>query len=300
MDRGILPRRLAVALGLRQLTPGARRPAASVSVPADTGGAWRPKYRMQDPAKDPDEPFGSESSDAGQGHAWANCTLASGGMALGWHEQSDGCWGGRLRHNQDDREGGTDLYDLRTAWSRYADATLTIKSGQGWDAVKAARQDWRAIVIQGTGNVPGSESYDGGHACVILPERQAGGADWLFGDPLASGWQWVDPDAIKTWAKAFSSGINFAVSRSHPPESSEPVPPPTPAPAPKPLPPPNTSLLASWALPVPWPSPERWGVSSWAGDGPWWAASGSWGPVYRWPGPLPVWGDASWLSAWGG
>jgi hypothetical protein len=186
---------------------------------------------MQDPAKDPKEPYGSESSGAGNDHGWSNCTAVSAALAYAYHTQDkSGPQGGDMRHHQDDQSGGTDLYDMRTAWDRYGNQTLTIKTGAGWGAVKTAHNERRAIIIQGEGNVPGSESFDGGHACVIGAETHSDGR-WLFGDPLADGWQWVKPSDIETWAKRLSSSIYFAVSKVPPAETTAPTTPP-PAPVP--------------------------------------------------------------------
>jgi hypothetical protein len=224
---GKLPRVLAVAAGLRRLAPYGKVPDHNVEVePIDTGGAFRPDWRMQDPAKDPKEPYGSESSGTGNDHGWSNCTMVSAALTFAYHVQDKtGPQGGDMRHNQDDLSGGTDLYDARTAWDRYGNQSLTIKTGAGWGAVKTAHNEKRAILIQGEGNVPGSESFDGSHACVIGIETHSDGR-WLFGDPLASGWQWVKPSDIEKWAKALSSGIYFAVSK--PLSEPEPEPAPTP------------------------------------------------------------------------
>jgi hypothetical protein len=219
---GKLPRVLAVAAGLRILAPRPDRiPFQSVAVePIDTGGAFRPDWRMQDPSKDPKEPYGGESSGTGNDHGWSNCTMVSAALTFAYQVQDkSGPQGGDMRHNQDDLSGGTDLYDARTAWDRYGNQSLTIKTGAGWGEVKKAHADGRAILIQGTGNVPGSESFDGSHACIIGPETNSDG-HWLWGDPLASGWQWVAPSKIESWAKALHSSIMFAVSRI---PASEPV-----------------------------------------------------------------------------
>jgi len=224
-------------LGWRRITPrrGERLPSSLAIVPAiDTGGSvYRPSHRPQDPAKDPDEPSGGESSSRGSDHGWSNCTMSSGADALAYHTRGDlAPWGGRLRHKQGDLDGGTDLYDLRDAWAAYGE-TLTIKSGAGWAAVYEAHEAGRAIVIQGTGEVPGSGDFDGGHACAIGIETRSDGA-WLFGDPLASGWQWIHPSSIKTWAQRWQSSIAFAVSAVvvEPDEPDEPDPPPDPPPPP--------------------------------------------------------------------
>jgi hypothetical protein len=224
-----LPRNLAIIAGLRKLSPTPDRiPNHTVEVePIDTGGTFRPDWRMQAPDRDPKEPYGNESNSDGTDHAWSNCTMVSAALVYAYHvKDKSGPQGGDMRHNQDDREGGTDLYDAKTAWDRYGNQTLSIRSGQGWGAVKQCHNEGRAILIQGEGNVPGDESFDGSHACVIGIETNSDGK-WLWGDPLASGWQWVPPSKIEDWAKNLSSGILFAVSKvvTTPPPEPEPQPP---------------------------------------------------------------------------
>lgn len=198
--------------------------------PGDTGGAYRPSHRRQDPGVDPREPGGGESSSTGSDHGWANCTMSSGADALAYHTRGGkALWGGDLRHAQGDLSGGTDLYDLRDAWAAKGE-TLTIRSGAGWSAVTAAHNEKRAIVIQGSGNVPGSATFDGGHACVIGIETRSSDGYWLWGDPLVTEWQWVSSSSIRSWAERWQSSIAFATSRVV--ES---------APDPEPAPPPNVS-----------------------------------------------------------
>jgi hypothetical protein len=224
---GRLPRALAIAIGLRIVAPRPDNiPRASISVPRiDTGASFRPDWRMQDPSRDPKEPNGNESGGTGNDHGWSNCTMVSAALAYAYHVQDkSGPQGGDMRHNQDDLSGGTDLYDAKTAWDRYGNQELKVKSGAGWGAVKTAHNEGRAIIIQGTGNVPGNETFDGYHACVIGPETNSEGK-WLFGDPLATGWQWVPPSKIETWAKALDSSIYFAVSKVQPSAPPEPKPP---------------------------------------------------------------------------
>lgn len=226
-----LPRWLALALGIRRVAPVlGHEPWQSARVPElDTGGGFRASWRQQDPGKDPKEPYGGESSSAGNDHGWSNCTMTSAALALAYQQPqgSKAPWGGDMRHSQGDLSGGTDLYDARDAWADYGE-TLSIKSGAGWSAVKTAHNEGRAIVIQGTGNVPGSESFDGGHACAIAPETHSDGR-WLFGDPLATGWQWIEPSAIESWAERWQSSVAFAVGEKPPPP-----PPPEPEPQPEP------------------------------------------------------------------
>lgn len=151
--------------------------------------------------------------------------MVSAALVYAYHVQDkSGPQGGDMRHNQGDFSGGTDLYDAETAWRNYGNQDLVIKSGKGWSELKKCHNDGRAIIIQGEGNVPGTESYDGAHACAIGPETNSDGK-WLFGDPLASGWQWIAPDNIKEWAQRFNSSISFAVSKMPPMPTPEPVPP---------------------------------------------------------------------------
>jgi hypothetical protein len=209
-------RELLVWLLIRRVTPRNRREAPDArhtrTVPRlDTGGAYRPAHRPQDPAKDPHEPYGSESSSTGSDHGWSGCTMSSGADAIAYVTGGElAPWGGDMRHRQDDLNGGTDLYDLRAAFESYGQR-LTIRTGAGWSAVKTAHDEGRAIVIQGTGEVPGTGSFDGGHACCIGLETDSSGR-WLFGDPLASGWQWIEPGAIKSWAERWEPGVAFAVT----------------------------------------------------------------------------------------
>ena len=226
----LLPRGVAIALGIRRVSPEAgywpRDRTVTVEPLADTGGTFRAAWREQDPAVDPREPNGGESSSTGTDHGWSGCTMTAGALALAYQEPKGGLakWGGDLRHQQSDLSGGTDLYDLRTAWAEYGE-TLNIRSGSGWSALVAAHDEGRAVVIQGSGNVPGSESFDGGHACCIAPETHQDGR-WLFGDPLASGWQWVSVSSIRSWAEHWQSSIAFATGER--PTSSPPPAPPEP------------------------------------------------------------------------
>jgi len=201
--------------------PGDRLPSRT-----DAGGAppnvaptdwYRPSQRPQDPAVDPREPFGSESDDAGYSHGWANCTMASGAMALDFHTLGRlQKWGGELRHapGQPDMTGGTDLHDLSAAWDYFGES-LGIGSGAGWDAVVNERAKGRAIVLMGRGDVPGSGTFAGNHCICVLPESSGG--RWLQADPLCSGPELVSPDALRAWAQLLEPGILFGYSAAHKP-----------------------------------------------------------------------------------
>jgi hypothetical protein len=186
----------------------------------DTGGAFRPDWRKQNPSSDPTEPYGSESGSTGEDHGWSNCTMTAAALAYAYATgDQSGPWGGDMRHHQDDLSGGTDLYDADTAFNRLGQ-NLDVLIGSGWSVLKSKRAEGRAVIVQGEGNVPGSESFDGGHACCIGLETASDGK-WLWGDPLASGWQWVTESSIRDWCENLSSGIYFAVTKVAP------VPPPT-------------------------------------------------------------------------
>lgn len=231
-------------LGLRRYAPAPwERPPGEYDGTEDGqgdtgGGGWyRPAHRRQDPSVDPAEPGGGESSGAGNDHGWSNCTMAAGAMALDFHTLGRlAKWGGHLRHHQGDQSGGTDLYDLQEAWDAYGE-DLVIRSGAGWGGLQSDRDAGRYLVVQGTGNVPGSATFDGGHACVLGPEHNQDG-QWLWGDPLAGGWQWVDASAVRKWMEAWSAGLAYARTAAHAPATPPPDPvpvPPTPVP---PTPPP--------------------------------------------------------------
>jgi len=188
---------------------------------SDTGGGlYRPRSRMQDPAKDPYEPWSGagpdDSASRGYEHGWNNCLMTSGGIGLDFHTLgAKRLWGGQLRHHQDDMVGGTDILDLKTAWARLG-FTLSNRSGQGWVAVRAARTEYRGIMLQGRGNVPGAGTYTGAHAIYVNPDRSSTGK-WLICDPLVAGWQWVNEQAVKDWARRLNSAVQFAVTRARRP-----------------------------------------------------------------------------------
>jgi hypothetical protein len=314
----ILPRRLAVALGIRRLSPEGRYlPGAWALVtvaPIDTGGAYRAKHREQDPAKDPTEPYGGESSSAGSDHGWSGCTFSAGADAIAYQQPRGAVtpWGGDLRHRQSDYAGGGDLYDLRTAWAELGE-TLTIRTGSGWSAVVTAHNEGRAIVAQGEGNVPGAESFDGGHACAIAPETRSSDGAWLFGDPLATDWQWVSSSSIRSWMENLGSSCYFATGEKPPAEPA-----PEPEPEPEPVPTYGDGYAAgssdgyragqlagdaeradlvfrSWAPGRAWEADElaggRWDRVTWGGD--------AYDPGASWAG-APVAGGAWDLDTWAG
>jgi hypothetical protein len=208
--------------------------------------------------------------------------MTAGALAIAYQQPRGNLapWGGDLRHRQSDLSGGTDLYDLRTAWSSYGEQ-LNVRSGAGWSELVKAHDEGRAIVIQGSGNVPGSESFDGGHACTIGPET-AGDGDWLFGDPLADGWQFCPPSKIRTWAEAWQSSIAFATGEK-PPSSPPPTPTPTPPPCPD-CPDPAPAIAAAVDLAV--ATDDDAEVAEWVH----WLRAGK-------PAPTDVWDLGAWSPA---
>ena len=182
---------------------------------------YRPRQKPQNPDVDPHEPASGESYDAGDDHGWSNCTMASGAMTLDFHTLGGlDLWAGDLRHapGQPDMSGGTDLWDVEKAW-RYYGQDLDIRSGDGWKGVQRDRAEGRAILLTGEGDVPGSATFDGAHAIVVLPELDSGGR-WLMADPLSTGPEWVSESALREWAERLQSSVNYARTAAHPPASS--------------------------------------------------------------------------------
>lgn len=151
------------------------------------------------------------------------CTMSSGAMALDYHTLGKiQVWGGQLEKCQDDHVGGSDLYDLRTAWKRCHNQTLEIRSGQGWAGVKRALAEGRAVVIQGDYDQMGSyscqASFLGGHAEVLIPSTTR----WArVGDPLCRGFKDVPEKTMKAYAEKLASGVLFAVTAAHAPLEDE-------------------------------------------------------------------------------
>lgn len=215
--------RFLIELGVRRVLPAdrERRPAwdtGGAPPTVATTGAYRPAHKMQNPDVDPREPGPAESQGAGDDHGWSNCTMAAGAMVLDFHtEGAISVWAGDLRHapSQPDQTGGTDLWDVQHAWADYGQQ-LDIRSGGGWEAALRDLDDGRAIVLTGTGNVPGSATFDGGHAIAVYPERHSDGRQ-LQADPLCTGPEWVERDALRAWAERYDPDANWARSAAHPP-----------------------------------------------------------------------------------
>ena len=69
----------------------------------------------------------------------------------------------------------------------------------------------RALVVQGTGNVPGSARTFDGRARVRRRARDALGRPLAVpGDPLCSDWQWISPSAIREWMERWDDDCSWA------------------------------------------------------------------------------------------
>ncbi len=170
---------------------------------------YRPTFRSQRPADDPKEPWPGETKARGDSHAWNNCVMTSGAMALDYHTRgAKRLWGGDLRHHQGDMVQGTDLGDLKQAWSHIGGGFfLDVRSGDGWATLNRLHDAGHGIVIQGIGNCPGVGTYTGGHAAYWNP-------DDAWGDPLTNRWQKVQQSSIREWAERLNSRCQFAVTRA--------------------------------------------------------------------------------------
>jgi hypothetical protein len=111
--------------------------------------------------------------------------------------------------------GGTDLWDVEKAW-RHWGQELDIRSGAGWTAAREDHDAGRALILTGDGNVPGSATFDGGHAICVLPETHSDGR-WLQADPLCVGPEWVTEDSLRAWAEHLQPTVNYARTAAHPP-----------------------------------------------------------------------------------
>lgn len=187
---------------------------------------YRPKFRPQYP--DPTTTLD-----------WSNCTMASGAMALDFHTQGKvQKWGGELRKLQGDQVGGTDIGDLKTAWSKLG-YTLTDRRGKTWNDVLADLKAGRGVVLQGdyevlTGGNSCQTSFDGDHAIYLNPETfTATGV--VVGDPLCKAFKRIPVSVLKAYFEKLGKAVYgstspqkglYAATRAWP----DPVA-PTPAPA---------------------------------------------------------------------
>lgn len=145
------------------------------------------------------------------------CTMESGAMGLDYHTLGKTqVWGGQLEQHQTDHVGGTDLYDLATAWKYYG-AVLTQGTG-GWAGVKAALAQGRAVMLQGDyDQIPYTykcqKDFNDGHCICLIPDAFI----WArTGDPLCSAFKNVPEDTIRAYAEKLNPHVQFAFSASHP------------------------------------------------------------------------------------
>jgi hypothetical protein len=159
--------------------------------------------------------------------------MSCGSVAYRWHVakyRDTRPLGGSLRHSQDDMISGTDLRDLQTAWQRYGGQVLTIRSGRGWQALVDDLDAWRAVVLQGSGRVPGASGVTVPHAVAIIPPISADRIWVAVSDPWYSGYQRLRMAQLRDWARRWQTSIAYAVSRPQPP--IDPPDPPDPPPVP--------------------------------------------------------------------
>jgi hypothetical protein len=151
----------------------------------------------------------------------ANCTLASGSM-LARLAFGVVTTGSQLRGLQDDRDGGTSLYDLNTALNRGWGVGFTIGS--------VSPVQFRALIYGGAGavlagnygQIPFSlrlqKNFTGGHAIYIdafRPPSAAGPAAYFVIDPIGRPWrgyegEWWPADVIESFATSLGGGRMFS------------------------------------------------------------------------------------------
>lgn len=154
---------------------------------------YRPKFRPQYP--DPTTTLD-----------WSNCTMSSGAMALDFHTQGRvQMWGGQLRKLQSDQTGGTDIGDLKVAWSRLG-YTLTDRRGKTWADLIVDLKSGRGVVLQGdydvfTGGDTCQSSFDGDHAIYLNPEFFESNTQIAVADPLCKGFKRISAKALRAYAE---------------------------------------------------------------------------------------------------
>lgn len=115
----------------------------------------------------------------------------------------------KLRMFQDDQMGGTDSNDARIAWERGFAEELVIRDGQYWERLLEDRsRGWFIALDVWYARLPerGQKAADFGHTIGIAPETQTIG-QWLVSDPLQDGWNWMDPEDLKTAAEDWGRRI---------------------------------------------------------------------------------------------
>lgn len=146
--------------------------------------------------------------DDGSRWQWENCTCASAATAIDRHTLGRiRTTGAKMRLCQNDRVGGTDLMDMKYAWShcygQYLDVHLKISWRTFIAGIKAGRG---AIVLGWYSEIPrkyrGQDRAYFGHAVYINEVRPSDGALLLY-DPLNEKPVWIPQIYIKRFAGAF-------------------------------------------------------------------------------------------------
>jgi len=154
---------------------------------------------------------------------WSNCRMAVAATHLDFHTQgAKKSTGAKMRSYQDDKVGGTDSGDARTAWERGYEEALVIRDGRYWgDLVEDRDRGWFVSVDVWYASLPDrcQQSGNFGHTIGIAPENN--GTKWLVGDPLcAEGqWKWMEAADIKAAAENWGTRIlNGTSSKTHGPD----------------------------------------------------------------------------------
>jgi hypothetical protein len=145
--------------------------------------------------------------DDGSRHQWENCTMASGATAIDRHTLGRiRTTGARMRACQYDQSGGTDLSDLRVAWSRCFSQNLDVRLKVSWATfIRTIKSGRGAVVVGWYSYIPlryrGQTSASYGHAMFINEVRASDGALLLY-DPLRSSAIWIPQIYVKRYAGA--------------------------------------------------------------------------------------------------
>jgi len=153
--------------------------------------------------------------DDGSYWQWENCMAASGATALDRHTLGGiRTTGAKIRNCQDDKVGGIDLIDVKTAWNRcfskYFDVRLKITWRTFVGAIKAGRG---AVVAGNYAYIPykyrGQKSPSNfGHAVYINEIRSSDGAMLMY-DPLAEKPVWIPQTYIRQFAGHFRTSTGL-------------------------------------------------------------------------------------------
>lgn len=138
---------------------------------------------------------------------WANCTCASAATAIDRHTLGAiRTSGAHMRNCQYDRSGGTDLMDMKLAWSRCYSKYLDVRLKITWNTfIASVRAGRGAIVLGWYAELPSryraQSSASFGHAIYINEIRPTDGALLMY-DPLNYRPIWVPQIYIKRFAGA--------------------------------------------------------------------------------------------------